>query len=111
MLLYNYTFIFFYCFFKLFVFITFLLFYTIIFKNAESLSGAVASPSTLKAGIASSPLFSLIDLSWSRSVARHAIRKVCDCVLPHSTLPHCGSEVSDLLSQLWTCSFREPLRS
>ena len=53
--------------------------------------------------------FSLLDLSWSRSVARHAIRKVCDCVLPHSTLPHSGSEVSGLLSQLWTCSFREPL--
>src|SRR3989338_4010084 len=48
-------------------------------------------------------------LALVRNVARHAIRKVCDCVLPHSTLPHCGSEVSGLLSQLWTCSFREPL--
>ena len=62
-----------------------------------------------KSSIASSTLFSLLDLSWSRSVARHAIRKVCDCVLPHSSLPHSGSEVSGLLSQLWTCSFREPL--
>src|SRR3989338_2331318 len=49
-------------------------------------------------------------LELVRNVARHAIRKVCDCVLPHSTLPHIGSEVSGLLSQLWTCSFREPLR-
>ena len=48
-------------------------------------------------------------LELVRNVARHAISKVCNCVLPHSTLPHSGSEVSGLLSQLWTCSFREPL--
>src|SRR3989338_5738550 len=94
--------LFYYYFLRLLLFNTFIIFAIIIFKTTKSLSRAVASPSTLKAGIASSPLFSLLDLSWSRSVARHAIRKVCDCVLPHSTLPLSGSKVSGLLSQLWT---------
>ena len=55
-------------FFLRFLLLIHLLFFIFTFKNAEPLSGAVASPSTLKAGIASSPFFSLLDLSWSRSV-------------------------------------------
>src|SRR3989338_3683451 len=103
-----------YCYFTLyFYFIRFFsllpFFYLLKIQNAKPLSGTVASPSSLKAGIASSPLFSLLDLSWSRSVARHAISQVCNCVLPLSSKP-LGYEVSDLLSQLWTRSFREPDR-
>src|SRR3989338_7903277 len=52
-------------FFLRFLLLIHLLFFIFTFKNAEPLSGAVASPSTLKACIASSPLFSLLDLSWS----------------------------------------------
>src|SRR3989338_6924675 len=52
-------------FFLRFLLLIHLLFFIFTFKNAEPLSGAVASPSTLKACIASSPVFSLLDLSWS----------------------------------------------
>src|SRR3989338_5981740 len=59
--------IFFYLFYFSYTFLTFFMFFLFLFFfiTAEPLSGAVASPSTLKAGIASSPLFSLLDLSWS----------------------------------------------
>ena len=66
--IYTFAYFFFYCYYCFYFVIHILI-------NAKPLRGAVASPSTLKAGIASSPLFSLLDLSWSRSVARHAIRK------------------------------------